>query len=172
MRPDHSNPRSTRGSWLGCVALLAALSVISGCAGWSESLSGGPVRGPETESTYQPSDFPVPLHFDFDESESWTYLKFADPPLSIRSGKFVYYGDRPIQEVSHWFLDQMPVEGWTHIESQDRSSIWMKFRKGRENAEIHLERVVDDNGEFFITRLTARIRPAETFKRVSTSTGG
>ncbi|MEM7262031.1 MAG: hypothetical protein AAF488_08565 [Planctomycetota bacterium] len=167
-----ANPRSTRGAWLASLALLAALSSLTGCAAWSESLTGGPVRGVETESTYQPSDFPVPIHFDFDESESWTYLKFADPPLNIRSGKFVYYGDRPVQEVSHWFLDQMPVEGWTHVESQDRDDIRMTFRKGRENAEIHLERVVDDNGEYFVTRLTARIRPAGTYKPARTSTGG
>jgi len=127
-------------------------------------MRGDPVRLPEVEHAYQPSDLPIPLNFEYDEKESWAYVKFADPPLSIRSGRFVYYGDRPLQELSHWYMSQMPVEGWSHVETKDQGSIEMVFRKGDEDAEVRLERIADKKGLHYVTRMTARIRPAENLQ--------
>ncbi len=149
--------RGSRGA--GWIAVAALGAILSGCASWTET-----VRTPEVETTYQPSDLPIPLNFDYEETESWAYVKFADPPLNVRSGKFVYYGVRPLQEISHWYLSQMPVEGWVHVGTDDRKEIHMQFRKGFEDAEITLERIADRKGHRYMTRLTARIRPSDNLE--------
>lgn len=135
---------------------LIAIVALSGCKAWSEH-----IRGPEVVHNYQPSDLPVPLNFELsqDPYENWAVIDFIGDPLNIRVGKFTYYGDRPLQEVSHWYLDQMAIEGWSHVKTTTRNDISMQFEKLDESAEINLARVVDDNGEFYVTRLTANIRP-------------
>lgn len=138
------------------VPALLALALVSGCSSLSEH-----IQGPEVVHNYQPSDLPVPLKFDMSEDpyENWAVIDFIGDPLNLRIGRFTYYGNRPLLELSHWFLEQMPIEGWTHVKTSNRGDITMQFEKQDEAAEITVERVVDKNGEFYLTKLTANLRP-------------
>jgi len=136
------------------LVVLGAIPALTGCQGWFK-----PVEPVQYVQNFQPSDLPVPLNFQYSEDESWAQIRFAEAPLHVRMGRFVYYGNRPMREVANWFLEQMPVEGWTHANTSEKGDIRVFFEKRDEQAEIHLERVVDDQGEFYITRVVAHIRP-------------
>lgn len=137
------------------VCLLLLVVAASGCsASWMTEY-----RGPEVVHNYQPSDIPVPLNFELsdDPYETWANIKYEGDPLNIRVGKFTYTGTRPIREVADWYLEQMPIDNWEHKETTQRDDIVMRFEKGLEYANIRLARIPDDNGEFYITKLTAKL---------------
>ena len=139
---------NSRGTKLFLATLLGILA--AGCGGI-------PLATPELVHNFQPTDIPVPYSFRIDEDESWAYIKFMDEPLALRSCKLVYWGDRPATEVANWYDQQMPLHGWNRSGGDRQNGIRLLFTKGDEESEIVLKRTVDDKGEFYITRLTARI---------------
>ncbi len=121
-----------------------------------------PIRGPEVIHNHQPQDLPVPVNFKLsdDPYETWANVSFAGEPLYLRTGKYTYYGDRPLPQVATWYKDQMPIEGWEYIDrSSQNDEIKLRFEKPRESAEISLKLIPDKQGQFYITKLVARIRP-------------
>ncbi|MFN0060662.1 MAG: hypothetical protein ACKVX7_19585 [Planctomycetota bacterium] len=145
---------------LSAGALMICGSLLAGCGTYM-----APPRGPDgLVYNYQPSDIPVPLGFSVSENEfeTWADITFKDGPLGLRTGRFTYYGDKPLSELSLWFLDQMPKEGWTHADTTDRDDVRMVFKKTGEDAEIRMERIPDERDKYYITRLTVRISPSLT----------
>ena len=147
---------SFRGSFLtgshwatGFVVLTTLL--LAGC-GVSE-----PYRVVETQSGNQYDDIPVPAGFEYD-SKSWDYVGFPPPsPVAMRSCELIYWGDRTVQRLADWYMEQMPLAGWQHVRTDEVGTVHMHFQKGIEKAEIILNRRVAADRNGYITRITARL---------------
>ena len=130
---------------------LIAWTLVAGCRQLA------PLEAPPVIHSFQPSDLPVPYNFELDESKSWAFTKYLEGPLGFRSLELVYWGHRSPNEVANWYLDQMPLHGWSHVRTDNEQGIHLIFHKESEESEIILMRAVDRNGEFHITQLKARI---------------
>ncbi len=106
---------------------------------------------------HQPDDIPAPIGFELDD-DSWSYLKFEHAPLSMRTVEVIYWGDRPVAELTSWYEDQMPIHGWEAVSNfDDFGEQQMRYRKGDEYAEVFIKRTPDDQGQHYVTRLIVRI---------------
>jgi len=146
--------RLRRFSLLGAAAALGLVS-LAGCASM-----GPPAASIDVVHDHQPDDVPVPQHFTYDDRElaSFAYIKFQEAPrLAMRSMRLTYWGDRPVQEVQRWYLDQMPKHGWRHVTTDGFVETHMRFSKGPERAEIYLKRTPDEHGRYYVTRLVVEI---------------
>jgi hypothetical protein len=132
--------------------LALGLVVTMGCAGFV------PVEDSiNVVEQHQPDDIPAPFGFDLDPN-SWSYLKFQDAPLPMRSVEVIYWGDRPITEISSWYKQQMPIHGWEFVsDSNDAGETQLRYSKNDEYAEVLVRRMPDQNGEYYVTRLIVRI---------------
>ena len=149
-RPQEATPRR-RGALLLLPALLLPSLFAAGCQ------STGAHWSPPVTQNHQPDDIPVPMYFDFDEQASWAYLEFQGARVPMRSIEAVYWGERPISELSAWYREQMPVHGWTLISDDQLGESRLVFSKGTESAEILMKRTPDKNGRYYVTRLVARV---------------
>ncbi len=115
--------------FLGAVALLVAVTSLgSGCVS-----AGGPINGVQVTKDVQYQDIPVPMNFSFDSKKSWAYTRFEEGPLGLRSFELVYWGDRPLRELSEWFKDQMPKHDWHLTDTLGGRDIRLVFAKGPAN---------------------------------------
>jgi hypothetical protein len=142
---------------VGRIGIAAAVGVLalSGCASM-----GPPAASIDVVHDHQPDDVPVPQRFTYDDRElaSFAYIKFQEAPrLAMRSMRLTYWGDRPVQEVQRWYLDQMPKHGWRHVTTDGFIETHMRFTKGPERAEIYLKRTPDEDGRYYVTRLVVEI---------------
>ncbi|MEE2889030.1 MAG: hypothetical protein VX404_01130 [Planctomycetota bacterium] len=132
------------------------------CAAFSVSLTGCQGLVPVENSIpvvegHQPDDIPAPLGFELDD-DSWSYLKFEHAPLPMRTVEVIYWGDRPVIELSSWYKDQMPIHGWEYVSAEDDfGEQHIRYRKAGEYADVLIKRMPDKNGENYVTRLIVRI---------------
>lgn len=76
----------------------------------------------------------------------------------MRSVEVIYWGDRPITEISSWYKQQMPIHGWEFVsDSNDAGETQLRYSKNDEYAEVLVRRMPDQNGEYYVTRLIVRI---------------
>ncbi|MGE4601450.1 MAG: hypothetical protein AAEJ65_00940 [Planctomycetota bacterium] len=138
-------------AWL--VLFGAAISVsLTGCQGLVPIEDSIPVV-----EGHQPDDIPAPFGFELDD-ESWSYLKFEHAPLPMRTVEVIYWGDRPVIELSSWYKHQMPLHGWEFVSTDDDfGEQHIRFRKSGEYAEVLIKRMPDKKGENYVTRLIVRI---------------
>lgn len=139
------------------VAVLLGLAAfaIPGCTSM-----GPPAASIDVVHDHQPDDIPVPQHFTYDDREqaSFAYIKFQEAPrLAMRSMRLTYWGDRPVNELQRWYLDQMPKHGWKHVQTDGFAETHLRFSKGPERAEIYLKRTPDEDGRYYVTRLVVEI---------------
>ena len=140
--------RSLAGGFLVLLTVIAA----SGCAGLVPPEDSIPVV-----EKHQPDDIPAPFGFELDP-DSWSYLKFQDAPLPMRSVEVIYWGDRPITEISSWYKQQMPFHGWEFVsDSIDAGETQLRYSKNAEYAEVLVRRMPDQDGKHYVTRLIVRI---------------
>ena len=140
--------RSLAGGFLVLLTVIAA----SGCAGLVPPEDSIPVV-----EKHQPDDIPAPFGFELDP-DSWSYLKFQDAPLPMRSVEVIYWGDRPITEISSWYKQQMPFHGWEFVsDSIDAGETQLRYSKNAEYAEVLVRRMPDEDGKHYVTRLIVRI---------------
>jgi len=139
------------------VSLMLVVAVtlsgfISGCAGLVPPEDSIPVV-----DQHQPDDIPAPFGFELDPN-SWSYLKFQNAPLPMRSVEVIYWGDRPITEIASWYKEQMPFHGWEFVsDSIDAGETQLRYSKRDEYAEVLVRRMPDQDGKHYVTRLIVRI---------------
>ena len=139
-------------SWSVILGTMFLLGPMIGCQGLVPFEDSVPLVG-----KHQPADIPAPLGFELDD-ESWSYLKFQHAPLPMRTVEVIYWGDRPVEELTNWYLDQMPIHGWEHISGTvDLGEQQLRYRKGAEYAEVLIKRTPDEQGHHYVTRLIVRI---------------
>ena len=137
-----------------CLALFCAsiTLLLTGCQGLvpvEDSIAVG--------ERYQPDDIPAPFGFELDNN-SWSYLKFQHAPLPMRTVEVIYWGDRPIIELASWYKEQMPIHGWEYVSAQDDfGEQQIRYRKPGEYAEVLIQRIPDNQGQNYVTKLVVRI---------------
>lgn len=151
MEGKRDSRRVSRGILWAALPMLA----LVGCV----QTSVADHSGIEVRKNVQYEDIPVPFKFEFDEDESWAYTKFEGLPLAVRSCTLYYHGDRPLVELRNWYEDQMPLHDWKLERTDNDSQVRMLFVKpgDTEEAEITLQRIVDEVEHKFVTKVTARI---------------
>jgi hypothetical protein len=148
--PSNGRISVSMSALLGIMLLL--LVPMIGCQGLVPFEDSVPIV-----NKHQPADIPAPLGFELDE-KSWSYLKFQHAPLPMRTVEVIYWGDRPVLELTHWYMDQMPIHGWEHISgTEDLGEQQLRYRKGDEYAEVLIKRTPDERGHHYVTRLIVKI---------------
>ncbi|MCI0650319.1 MAG: hypothetical protein L0Z55_00400 [Planctomycetes bacterium] len=136
-----------RSAAIICAFVAGAMFAVSGCA---DSPAKANV---EVVKDRQYADIPVPDGFHLDGNRNWAYEKFMDPPVGMRVCEMVYWGDRPLKELTNWYLEQMPLCDWKHETTIEQDGVEITFTKRAEKATIKIERAADSRSHGYVTKL-------------------
>ncbi|MFA4984337.1 MAG: hypothetical protein WC559_03375 [Candidatus Omnitrophota bacterium] len=118
------------------LCLVAAMFVVSGCAGFSNRKDSGVPANPEIlepQVTLRFNDVPVPAGFKLLPKESYSFEN-----AGIRVGLLKYQGKAAADQVVNFYKEQMSMYNWNLLNIIEYGDRLMNFERDSETCVINI----------------------------------